>query len=192
MSENIKKLDKDKPLIKNVQDIQVPKLTIQQPRKTYLIVFILIVLYTISFFFELSFSDLLLFWAIITPYSLYLINYFHNKDIDQKRLIVFIQEIKELLYAINFLINSDAKSSMIEKFNLLKEFKKELRKLHCYLIEKKSIPTLLIYTNKGKYEANKDNITQVYPINKGIKSILNQDNPLKFINKIINELQKNL
>ena len=60
------------------------------------------------------------------------------------------------------------------------------------MIEKENIPTLLIYTNKGKYEVNKDNIIQVYPIDKGQKSILNQDNPIKFINTIINELKKNL
>jgi len=192
MSEKNKKLSRDKLLIKNIQEIQQPKLTIQKPRKAYLMVFILIVLYTVPIFFILSLSDLLFFWAIITPYSLYLINYFRNKNADQKKLIVFIQELKELLYTINFSSDSDTKSSIIEKFNLLNEFKEELRKIHCYLIEKKSTPTLLIYTNKGKYEANKDNITQVYPINKGIKSILNQDNPIKFINDIIKELQKNL
>ena len=185
-------MDKDIILIKNVQDIQQPRLTIQKPRKTNLIVFILIFLYTISIFFGLSLSDLLLFWAIITPYSLYLINYFLNRDNKQKRSVVLIQEIKELLYTINFLSNLDKKPSFIDQFNLLNEFKDELRKIHCYLIEKKSIPTLLIYTNKGKYEINKDNIIQVYPIDKGQKSIFNQDNPSKFINTIINELQKNL
>ena len=192
MSKNNKKLIKESLSIKNIQDIHQPKLTIQKPRKTYLIIFILIALYTIPLFFRLSLSDLFLFWAIITPYSLYLINYFRKRDTDKKRLIVFIQEIEDFLYNINFFSNLDEKPSIIEKFNLLDGFKEELREIHCYLIKKKIGPTLLIYTNKGKYEVNKDNIIQVYPIDKGLKSILNQDNPIKFINKIINELRKNL
>lgn len=98
---------RDQKVINSARNITVPELIIKKKHLTWYISIGLVSVFIIStivfHFLCLSISDLFLFWAIGTPYSILLINHYRNLDSESKRLSPFIQEVKELLYSINFL-----------------------------------------------------------------------------------------
>lgn len=186
----------DEEILNSLQSIEKPDVTLQSSHKVHWTVIGLIffyIIFSIPFFIcKLDFSNLPLVWAIITPYAIYLINYYRQKDKRFADFSHFIQEIQESLYRIHILRELDNKSQITEQFDLLRKFENKLEKINCYFIEKDNETILLIYTHEAKYEVTKDNIVQVDSPEKGVKSIINQENPIDFINLIIEELKDNV
>jgi len=151
----------------------------------------ILIIYPLSFFlisqFKGSFSDVFVLWAVITPYVLFLFNHYYQKEKERKILELIIEEIRELFLTINFNLQKPNKEKIKNQIVLLKnQFKDELRKIYCFIDEN----TITIYTKKGKYVANHSNIIKKSP--EETQSLLNVQDTLKFINKIISEIKKSI
>ena len=137
------------------------------PKSFDLLIFsiIIIITYTISSFIILSFgeniSSVFFFWAIITPYMLYVMNYFKEKRKNKKLNKILIHEIKKILLDIVGLSQLSAQVIIEGKLKSINQrFKKELRDIFCFIDDDEfsNKITLTIYTKEGKYIANYANI----------------------------------
>lgn len=170
----------------------------EEPKiKKFLIIFtfsiILMTTYSMSFFLIMSAgektSSVFLFWAIITPYMIYIMNYFKEQRKNKKILKLIIDELKILLLEIVGLSKKHGQifiNSMIDSFR--ERFRNELRNIYCFIEDNKlnNKKNITIYTKEGKYIADNSSIFKY--TSEGKISYLSEEK----VNNLIKEVRKTI